>query len=86
MNDITLTAADARKLTQQAQSLNGSYKRAETDKILQTIQITAAMGKAETNAFDTDEVIQMRLKALGFTVKYVPGYDQRDSPYLQITW
>lgn len=79
-------AAAARKQTQQAQSITGAYLRAETDDIINAIKSASAAGKTSISTSRTNSVIQKRLTALGFTVVFVPGYDQREPEYLTVSW
>lgn len=76
----------ARKLTEDAQSLQGDFLREETDKILKAIEAAAAKGLNEVWTSSTQEVIQRRLKILGFTVILNRAFDQRDSDSLTVSW
>lgn len=79
-------ATAARELTTRAQSLDGQYLRKETDDILYAIRAEAHAGKSSIDTAYTAQVIQDRLVALGFKVKFNPEYHQRDPAYLTVSW
>lgn len=82
----TFNAAAARELTAQAHSLEGPYLRKETDEIIAMIRTAAQAGKSSASSSHYDKVIINRLESLGYMVKYVPGYDQREPAYIDISW
>lgn len=81
-----LNASAARKLTAQAQDLDGQYLRKETDDILDTIRACALVGKSSISSTHTDSVIVKRLESLGYAVNHVPSYGQREPAYISISW
>jgi hypothetical protein len=86
MSQYAVNAQTARMATDKARSLEGEYKRAETNKILESVQGAAAKGQDSVQAGSLDEVVKLRLQNLGFKVKWVEGYDQRDPGYTTISW
>lgn len=86
INVKLFTAEQARKATEHARDLNGTYKRAETEKILDTIRVAAQAGKDSATTGSMDEIISRRLENLGYTIKWTEGYDQRDQGYNTIYW
>ena len=79
-----LSAQEARKLTQDAHSLDGAYMRHETDRIIDNIGLAAKAGKSEITVDSTNEIISARLGNLGYQVKITR--DQRDGDYMTIKW
>jgi hypothetical protein len=81
-----MTAQEARDAMQSARSLQGEYKKAETEKILESIQAAAKKGNDSVQTGSIDPVVKTRLEILGYKVKWVEGYDQRDPGYTEIKW
>lgn len=83
MSDF-ITVEEARKLVEDAKSLNGTYKKEETDKVLALIRYAAEAGKSEVCINGSlDKVVINRITMLGFDVN-ICG-DQRD-PGVTISW
>jgi hypothetical protein len=81
-----LTAKQARDNMLEAQGMNGTYLRAETDALLNEVADASKQGKSAINTSYIDPVIQNRLRTLGYTVVWTEGYDQRDPGYTTIGW
>ena len=79
-----LTAQQARNNMLEAQSINGAYRKTETEEILAKILKSAQAGHASLTVNSTDSIIASRLKTLGYGVKITS--DQRDGDYMTITW
>jgi len=79
-----LTAQDARKLYEEAHSLEGEYMREETTRILDDIRHAALKGKGAISSTRTDQIIVKRLRHLGYSVEVID--DQRDGNYLNVSW
>jgi hypothetical protein len=86
MTPYTVNAQTARLATDKARSLDGDYKRAETNKILESVQGAATKGQDNVQAGKLDDVVNLRLQNLGFKVVWSEGYDQRDPGYTTISW
>jgi hypothetical protein len=86
---MTFNAQAARKLAQEAQSLNGQYARPQTDKLLKELAEAATRGASSFQAdieYVYRDIIVKRLEELGFTVERCSG-DQRDPyDYYNISW
>ena len=80
-----LTAKEAGAIALEAQSIKGSYMRAETDYIMKQIaEIAAKGGTVHTITNLIPEVIENRLTHLGYGVKTTS--DQRDGDWIAISW
>lgn len=85
-NVYTFDADAARKMTAEAEDINGIYGRAETQKVLESIKHEASEAKrslsmsAELIPYQFRDIIVRRLKTLGFTVEVESINDPRD-PY-----
>jgi uncharacterized protein YcaQ len=79
-----LTAQQARKLMLDAQCLDGTYERSETDDILTKIAAASQQGSDSIIVSSTDSIVQRRLRMLGYSV--LVTYDQRDGDFMTITW
>jgi hypothetical protein len=77
-------AEDARKMVNDAHSLDGEYKRNETVAILNNIKEAANKGLSVITVSNTDGIVEARLNSLGFSTKIT--YEQRDGDYMTITW
>lgn len=86
MNTQYITAEQARVNMLEAQGLNGAYKRNETVELLTKISDASRKGQAETTTNKLDTVVENRLRALGYKVKWTEGYDQREPGYTTISW
>jgi hypothetical protein len=87
MNTTPFNAHDARKLADIAVSLNGTFKRKETNDLLEYIKTEAERGSdgiTVTEEKYMHTVIVQRLVALGFDAKIKSG--QCDGDYLTIKW
>lgn len=84
----TFTAASARALVEKAESINSEYARQHTQAVLDLIQREASSANrslcTSSIPYKYKDVIERRLKALGFTIVYTS--DQRDGSYHTITW
>jgi hypothetical protein len=80
------SAQEARKLTEDARSMDGEYLREQTNKILNDIRTISVKGGDSLQAGKLDDVVSQRLKNLGYKVVWSEGYDQRDPGYTTITW
>jgi hypothetical protein len=78
------SAQEAKKLVQDAHSLDGEYKRTETIAILNNIKEAAGKGLSIITVSNTDGIIEARLKNLGYQT--LINYDQRDGDYMTISW
>lgn len=68
MSDF-ITVEEARKLVEDAKSLNGTYMRAETEKVFNIIRSAAEAGKSEVWIDGAlDKVVINRITMLGFDV------------------
>lgn len=84
MNDY-LTAQQARHNMLEAQGMQGSYKKAETEEILTSIAKASKQGLASLSVSrGVDAIVASRLRTLGYTVKITS--DQRDGDFMTITW
>jgi hypothetical protein len=81
-----LTAEQARVNMLEAQGMNGAFMRTETDTLLTKIADASKKGQSETSTHKLDPVIENRLRALGYKVKWTEGYDQREPGYTTISW
>ena len=79
-----LTAVQARNNMLEAQSIQGAYRKAETEEILAKVLKAAQQGHASITISCTDTIIASRLKTLGYTTKITS--DQRDGDFMTITW
>lgn len=79
-----LTAQQARRLVDEAHAAGGEYLKEETARCLKDIELAAKTGKASMTYYNTDQVIVVRLKALGFGIEVI--YDQQDGDFITITW
>jgi hypothetical protein len=79
-------AQEARKLTEDARSMEGEYMREQTTKVLNDIKTVAVRGGDSFRAGKLDDVVSQRLKNLGYKVVWFEGYDQRDPGYTTVTW
>jgi hypothetical protein len=87
MNTQYITAEQARVNMLEAQGVNGAFKRKETDELLTKITEASKKGQSEiTSANKLDIVIENRLRALGYQVKWTEGYGQRDPGYSTVIW
>jgi len=79
-----ITAENARKLVEDAKSLNGEFLKEETIDILKTIEVNATIGK-EYVWYDKEirSVIVDRLKSLGYKVKIIPDHGSTST---EISW
>lgn len=84
--EFKFNAKQAREATNEARSLAGEYKKAETLKILESIQVAAKKGEESVQTGRLDGVVEQRLRELNFKVKWTDGYDQRDPGYTTISW
>ena len=87
MNDNFLTVEEARKLTAEARTLQGEYKREQTKVMLLGVKKAAEQGKNSVTLYHadcTDQVIIDRIKGLGYTVTVFS--DQRDGDSMTISW
>ena len=83
MSDF-ITVEEARKLVEDAKSLNGTYMRAETEKVFNIIRSAAEAGKSEVWIDGAlDKVIIGRLFTQRFAVNICS--DQHD-PGATISW
>jgi hypothetical protein len=81
---MKFTAQEARKLAEDAHSLDGDYKRAETIELLGYIKAAASKGQSTFATSITDKIVETRLNNLGFTTKVT--HEQRDGDYMTISW
>lgn len=81
---LQFSAQEARKLVENANSLDGDYMRAETIEILGYIRAAASKGQSSISTCSTDKIIEARLKNMGYTTKVTS--DQRDGDYMTISW
>ena len=79
-----MKASDARKLTEEAKSLQGEFLKKETEQILALIQTSASKGLESIMTSQTHEVVQKRLRELGYKVKHTS--DQREGDFLTVSW
>lgn len=82
-----MNAHEARAKTNEAQALDGSYKRNETNVILATISQVAAKGESKVLVLASqynDPIIVKRLKALDYAVSITD--DQRDGWSMTVSW
>lgn len=82
-----MNAREARLITNAAQSLEGDYKRNETNAILASIETAAAKGLSNVYIYTErygDPVVVKRLKALDYAVSITD--DQRDGWAMTISW
>ena len=82
-----MNAHEARAITNEAQALDGDYKRKETDQILAAIKAAANRGSGDIYVYDaiySDKIIVKRLKALDYQVEITD--DQRDGWAMTISW
>lgn len=86
MSQFAVNAQTAREATNKARSLAGEYKRAETNKILESIQAAASKGEDSVQTGRLESVVEQRLRELNFKVQWTDGYDQRDPGYTTISW
>ena len=87
MKDNFLTVEEARKLTAEARTLQGTYKQESTKAMLLSVQKAAEQGKNSVTIYNsdcTDQVIIDRIKGLGYTVAVFS--DQRDGSSMTISW
>lgn len=78
------SAKEARSSMLEAQSMQGAYKKEETEKILSSVLKAAQQGHGSITVNTADQIIVGRLKTLGYGVKITS--DQRDGDYMTITW
>ena len=80
-----LTAAEAKLIATDAQSVNGSFMRSDTDAIMAKIACAANKGLTFLNIDVTlHKVITQRIEYLGYMV--VTTCDQRDGYDTVISW
>lgn len=80
-----LTAKEAGKIAEDTKAIDGSFMRADTDRIMEEIEKLARCGELKmTASFGLHKVIQDRLKQLGYSVKVTS--DQRDGDWTTISW
>lgn len=79
-----LTAENARANVAHTHSIDGEYKRKETNKVMELITGASLKGYTTIQTLCTDPIIIKRLEHLGYAVVY--HSDQRDGDYLEITW
>lgn len=80
-----VTAAEARVMALEAQSIDGAYMRKETDFIMKNIIERAASGQTTLAVFENiDNVVINRVKHLGYDIKIYD--DQRDGQSCTISW
>ena len=80
-----LTAKEAGALAFEAQSLDGSFMRTETDRIMDQILIASKQGRTSCKSEAwLHKVVQDRHKNLGYSVKAYS--DQRGGNYTEISW
>lgn len=84
MTSNIFNATAAREMAKRARDINGSYLRNETTEVLNIIEGAAFLGKTSTDVSYTDEIIIVRLNALGFKTNV--NYDQRDGNYTNVSW
>jgi hypothetical protein len=82
-----MNAHEARSITNAAQSLDGNYKRNETNAILASVETAAAKGESKIYVYTSpynDPVIVKRLQALDYHVSITD--DQRDGWSMTVSW
>jgi hypothetical protein len=80
-----MNAAEALDLATAARSLDGEYKREETNEVLKTIKANAKVGNLGCIIYDLiDPIVVNRLRILGYAVR--ESEDQRDGYMAEITW
>ena len=79
-----LTAVQARNNMLEAQSIQGAYRKAETEEILAKVLKAAQQGHGSITVSCADNIIAKRLTVLGYSVKVTS--DQRDGDFMTITW
>ena len=82
-----MNAHEARSITNAAQSLDGNYKRNETNAIIAAISVAAAKGESKVCVSATpynDPIIVKRLKALDYSVSMYD--DQREGWSMTVSW
>ena len=87
MNDNFLTVEEARKLTAEARTLQGAYKKEQTKAMLLSVKEAAEKGQSSFTFYTkdcTDLVILDRLTGLGYSLSIFS--DQRDGDSLTISW
>lgn len=86
------TADMARKMAEEALSLDGSYGREATEKMLDHIRECAQKGQRSCRMLaevpeEFDTVVIQRLEALGFIITHkVGGQREPDDCYTEISW
>lgn len=84
MSTEYLNAGDARKLADDAVSLNSAYLRDVMEKVMKTITDRAAVGETCATFGTAEPVIVTRLKQLHYEVTVTQ--DQRDGPWMRVNW
>lgn len=80
-----MKASEALKLAEAARSLDGEYKRKETNDILGQIKVQASIGNVKIYVYDSiDPIVVNRLRVLGYIVKETN--DQRDGYMAEVIW
>ena len=83
MDKDKITAKWARE---KSQEILGIKVQAELDGILVRIAEAVSNNKMLISSNSISEIVKKELTSRGFSIKYVPGYDQRDPSYYTINW
>ena len=87
MKDNFLTVEEARKLTAEARTVQGEYKREQTKVMLLGVKKAAEQGKNSVTLYHadcSDPVLAERIAGLGYIVSVFS--DQRDGDSMTISW
>ena len=80
-----LKADQARYNMLEAQTLQGAYKKSETEAVLKQIDAASRNGEEKlVTSTGVDVVIASRLNSLGYITEIT--HDQRDGDFMTISW